>query len=142
MAYFFSAKNLAAYPLEFIADYEAAGTWPDDAVEISQGDFESFFLASAPAGKMLGAKGGRPAWVSIPVDVASLASSARAKRDSLLRDVYDVGVIRLRREERAGADVSAKLAELDAFAILLLNVPQQPGFPTTITWPEEPNHDE
>lgn len=138
MAYFFSAKNLAAYPSELMADYEAAGSWPDDVVEIGSGDFESFFLAAAPAGKMLGAKGGRPVWIATPVDLASLASNARAKRDNLLRDVYDISIIRLRREERAGADVTDKLSQLDDFAVLLLDVPQQSGFPTTIIWPEEP----
>ena len=72
-------------------------------------------------------------------DISVLANDARSHRDKLLRDVYDIAVIKLKRAERLGQDVSAKLAEFDDYAILLLNVPQQEGFPTTINWPVAPD---
>jgi hypothetical protein len=31
-----------------------------------------------------------------------------------------------------------KIAELDAYATLLQELPEQPGFPQTITWPAAP----
>lgn len=70
--------------------------------------------------------------------VIILAAEARARRDKLLRDVYEIGLIRLQREARSGVDVSVKIAELDAYAIMLLDVPQQDGFPKEITWPVIP----
>ena len=73
-----------------------------------------------------------------PPDTEWLAAEARSLRDALLRDVYDVGVIRARREERMGADVEARMAALDDYAVALLDVPQQEGFPHAIIWPEAP----
>ena len=72
-------------------------------------------------------------------DLTSLAAIARADRDQKLREVYDVGIMQAKREERLGADVSARLAALDTYAIALLDVPQQPGFPTEIQWPDIPD---
>lgn len=73
------------------------------------------------------------------------ADAIRAQRDALLRNVYDVGVIWVQRElrmatgdaPRTGA-LNAKLAELDAYAVALQSVPEQPGFPSTINWPTPP----
>lgn len=72
-------------------------------------------------------------------DATWLIAQGRAERDRQLRDVYDVGIIRAQRDERLGSDVSERVAALDAYAVALLDVPQQPGFPTTINWPDIPD---
>jgi hypothetical protein len=74
-----------------------------------------------------------------------LASVARLERDRLLRDICDPGILMAQRalrmasspEETAYAE--GKIAEMDAYAVALTNVPQQPEFPTTINWPEAPS---
>ena len=49
--YFYSAKMNAFYPAAMQADYEAAGSWPADPVEVSEECFAEFALAAAPDGK-------------------------------------------------------------------------------------------
>lgn len=65
-------------------------------------------------------------------------------RDGLLRDNYDRGILMAMRALRLAstapdkAYANSKIAELDAYAELLLAVPSQPGFPLTIVWPAVP----
>lgn len=121
-------------------------SWPADSVEITE-EFHRELLDAQGVGKVITADdSGNPIAIDRPPpSVERLASEARAERDRLLREVYDVGTIILRRGIRLAAGneaevstLSAKLAELDEYAIALLDVPQQPEFPTTINWPEEP----
>lgn len=55
--------------LEFLAGevrerYIASGTWPDDATEITEDDWQEYGASNAPEGKQLGAdKNGLPCWV-------------------------------------------------------------------------------
>lgn len=67
----------------------------------------------------------------------------RTERNRLLRDVYDPAAHMLLRLQRTApselqAAIAAKLAELDAYAQALQDVPEQPGFPHSITWPPIP----
>lgn len=74
----------------------------------------------------------------------ALAESARKTRDDILRNFCDIGVLMIQRAIRMEADaakkvaLNAKLAELDAYAVALQDVPQQEGFPTNIVWPVAP----
>lgn len=81
-------------------------------------------------------------WPPISAVNEGLAISARAKRDGLLSDVYDKGVLMAQRAIRLNGDADGKLAaklhELDQYAVALQNVPKQTGFPQTITWPTAP----
>lgn len=87
--------------------------------------------------------------VTLPPEVFTpsdeqLAIDARQLRESLLRSTYDPGIMMALRalrmastpEETAYAE--GKIAELDAYAELLLAIPNQAGFPQTITWPAAP----
>lgn len=73
-----------------------------------------------------------------------LANAARAKRDGLLRNVCDAGVLMIQREIRRTNDaakkaaLNAKLTALDQYAVALQAVPEQEGFPLTIDWPVAP----
>lgn len=120
--------------------------WPSDAVKISDELYAACF-AICPTNKVVAPDAnGLPELVDRPpVADEVLADLARRKRDGLMRSVYDVGVIMVNREIRLAAGdaekieiLQAKLAGLDAYADLLLNVPQQSKFPTKIIWPEEP----
>jgi hypothetical protein len=66
MAYHWSPSRLSFYPTEMRTDYEAAGSWPGDAVEVADSVFADF-SGSPPAGKLRGAgANGLPAWVDPP----------------------------------------------------------------------------
>lgn len=73
-----------------------------------------------------------------------LAYSARFQRDAMLRDIYDTGIniaLRFRRLAATAEEISyaeSKISELDAFAVALESIPDQPGFPQTIVWPVVP----
>lgn len=66
---FYSARTNAFYPTDLRGDYERAGSWPEDAVQITEVERETYWCKTPPAGYELGATGeGRPTWVneSIP----------------------------------------------------------------------------
>lgn len=77
---------------------------------------------------------------------AIIANDARIKRDTLLSIVYDRGVFMVQRAIRNTdptnttqiSYLNGKLVELDDYAKLLQDVPDQAGFPMTIAWPEQP----
>jgi len=78
------------------------------------------------------------------IDLDWLAAEARGQRDKLLRD-YDAMIIEAKREERMGVDVIQRITDLDAYAVALLGVPQQAGFPEVIAWPvapQKPNNEQ
>lgn len=141
---FFSASMCAFYPNELKADYDLSGSWPADAVEITDAEASEYCGVRIPEGKKLGVYEGRPCWIDIPIDMELLARNARLMRDQILADKYDKGISIALRALRMTSDpdqieiVNGKISALDAYAVLLLGIPQQPGFPTTINWPEAP----
>ncbi|ELY4882667.1 tail fiber assembly protein [Morganella morganii] len=76
-------------PLVWKKEKEAAGTWPDDAVEISYEDYLKF-TAAAPEGKMLGSdKKGNPVWVDVPpLTHEQHVAIAEAKKQALIAEVH------------------------------------------------------
>lgn len=63
----YSATNNAFYPPELKRAYEAAGTWPDDAIEVSDEEWQTYGKGEQPAGKQRGTdETGRLSWVTIP----------------------------------------------------------------------------
>ena len=62
--YVFSANTLAFYPVEMKEAYENAGSWPDDATEVSDETYAEFLIP--PAGKMRSSENGLPCWKDIP----------------------------------------------------------------------------
>lgn len=113
------------YPLEFV----------ESCVEITQinpkpAEFWTYdgikFSSPEPAGP----------------DIESMAVMARQQRDTLLRSVYDPGIsmaqraIRMAKSPEQVSYAEEKVQELDAYAEALQMVPDQPGFPLSIVWPE------
>lgn len=50
--YTYSATKNAFYPLDIKKDYDVAGSWPEDGVEISDDDF-NLYSGYPPEGKIL-----------------------------------------------------------------------------------------
>lgn len=77
-------------------------------------------------------------------DLVSLAASVRYQRDILFSTIADPGTLMAQRAIRMAtipADIvyaQGKLAEIDAYAMALQEVPEQAGFPVTIDWPTAP----
>lgn len=65
--YFWSPSTLSFYPESLKPVYEQSGSWPSDAISVTQEERESYTTSDAPEGKVRGAgKNGRPAWVNKP----------------------------------------------------------------------------
>ncbi|EQC4543711.1 MULTISPECIES: tail fiber assembly protein [Enterobacterales] len=62
MNYIYSAINNSFYPSSMKDDYQRAGTWPDDAVEVDDNIYLEF-TAEPPEGKMrIAGENGLPVW--------------------------------------------------------------------------------
>lgn len=85
--YVYSAKTNAFYPTALKEDYELAGTWPEDGVEVDEETYMTF--TPAPEGKMRApGDNGYPALVDIPPPTkAELITSATAKKAAMLATV-------------------------------------------------------
>jgi len=85
--YYYSASANTFYPSAMRADYQAAGTWPNDAAECPQEEFDMYGGGAAPDGMKRGADdSGRPAWVQMPAPTASQILSANTiERDAKLQ---------------------------------------------------------
>ncbi|CAM4040391.1 tail fiber assembly protein [Xenorhabdus thuongxuanensis] len=63
--YLFSRSTLSFYPVALLADYQAAGTLPDDVIPVADEVFSEF--SQSVAGKRKGVdSNGMPCWVNIP----------------------------------------------------------------------------
>lgn len=120
--------------------------YPEDpegmtTIEVTAEQFEDPIYKSVVSGAL---SEDEPVEVQIPPDPVQLALAARNKRGSLLRDIYDPGIMMALRARRmattpeAIAYAEGKVSELDVYAEALLGIPDQPGFPITITWPVTP----
>lgn len=64
--YVYSALTNSFYPISLMHLYENAGTWPEDAIAISDDDFECF-TGTPPLGMQRGVgEDGLPVWQPIP----------------------------------------------------------------------------
>lgn len=80
------------------------------------------------------------AWEDDPVaepTAEELAAAVRAERDA---KIYAVAwrVERYHRQVRLGLTTTDDIAVLDAYIQALCDVPEQEGFPGSVTWPTEP----
>ncbi|NDV18283.1 hypothetical protein GO013_02485 [Pseudodesulfovibrio sp. JC047] len=73
-------------------------------------------------------------WV-LPV---STANEQRAVRDAKIENVR-WRIERHQSETRLGLIPTESIAPLDAYIQALRDVPQQPGFPEAVEWPDEPS---
>jgi hypothetical protein len=67
MTKFYSAAKNAFFDGDLEAEYQAAGTWPADAIEISDAVFQEFGCSAPPAGQCrVAGSDGLPTWQAIP----------------------------------------------------------------------------
>lgn len=115
---------------------------PSDAVEISD-EYYRELLNGQSAGLRIDWSGEVPILAEVVPNLEDMATVVRAKRNALLREIYDPAAHMLLRLQRTApieqqVAIAAKLAELDVYAEALQNIPEQLGFPTNIDWPQPP----
>ena len=134
-SYFYSAKENAFFPESLREQYELAGSWPDDGVEVTEEYFESFSIS--PPGKMRAAgDNGLPVWVDVPPPTQEEISAANAKKLQSLRKIAD-SEISWRQDavdaEIATDDEVTDLAAWKKYRVLLMRVDT-----SNPEWPEKP----
>ncbi|AZV06815.1 tail fiber assembly protein [Enterobacter sp. N18-03635] len=141
MNYAYSPSKNAFYYFGWKNEYDAAGTWPTDAIEVTD-DIHEKYSADPPKGKILIAGAdGMPAWGDIPPptheEIVTEASFEKHNRIDAANDYMNskqwpgkAAMGRLKDAEKV--QYNAWLDYLDALeAVNTLNAPD-------ITWPEIP----
>lgn len=89
MDLFFSAAHPGFYPASDQVYYQSMGTWPEDAVQLTEEEIAAFWRQTPPTGKVLGSNGGRPAWVNAPQPGVLSEVEARLLRQQAYRAEAD-----------------------------------------------------
>lgn len=132
--YVWSPSLAGFYPMNEKKRLVAAGSWPEDGVDITSEEYAALF--PAPLGKYIDTVDGRPGWVDMPPPTAEQQQQAaqskqaglRAKADSEInwrQDAMDAGI--------ATEDETAALTEWKKYRVLLMRVvttkPEWPNLP-------------
>ncbi|MDN2669789.1 hypothetical protein OX459_00115 [Janthinobacterium sp. SUN026] len=93
---FFSSATRGFYPEQMRADYDAAGTWPDDAVEVSPEDETRLRDAIAASASIRMTAGGKwkitaPPPPPFSMLAAPYLASVRQTRDAILNRLAGIG---------------------------------------------------
>ncbi|MCF5086791.1 phage tail protein [Pseudomonas gessardii] len=138
---YFSAQDRAFLFLSERSAYDAAGTWPQDAIEVTVEEWEMYGQQPPPQGMRRGSdEQGRPTWIKPEVPLEDLAGQERAWRDRQL-GTTDPLVTRHRDQMEAERDTTLSKEEyqaLQAYRLDLRDWPSQPGFPDPTLRPKEP----
>ncbi|KYP88514.1 hypothetical protein WB91_17360 [bacteria symbiont BFo1 of Frankliniella occidentalis] len=136
--YFYSAKNNAFYPDVLRDEYEQAGSWPDDLVEISDVAYNALF-AGQSAGKVITlGDNGRPVLTDPPPPTnEQLVAQANSRIKSLMAQAT-TAIAPLQDAEDLGIQTNEEAAMLKAwktYRVLLSRVKPEDE---KINWPEMP----
>ncbi|MGJ0624455.1 tail fiber assembly protein [Xenorhabdus bovienii] len=140
MTYFYSALRNSFYPAHMKQNYINSGTFPDDAVKVSESCFIKFAINSAPVNKYrIAGVDGLPKWADLPsLTTKQLQQKAEEKKQSLmlqatntiapLQDAVDLGI--------ATDEEKTILTEWRKYRVLLNRVDCSTA--PDIAWPEQP----
>lgn len=142
MEYFYSAEYKSFYAGVLRKNYEAAGTWPGDAVPVDENEFAAF-SGAPPAGKTRGSDDkGLPAWINLPKktpeEITAEAEREKQNRIDMVRQSVSLIQTKLLMGRKLSEDekerMEAALDYIDALeAINTSNVQE-------IIWPEMPEN--
>lgn len=139
---FYSATTNSFYNSDWRKEYDEAGTWPADAIEVSEEIFLEFALNDPPQGKMRAPNDvGMPSWVDIPPltkeELAVIANSELSRLISLatqkiqtFQDAVDLGI--------STPEEEAALLSWKRYRVELSRLPNMAGWPSDIQWPVQP----
>lgn len=129
MKFFYSKLTGGFYPEDDRDLYEAAGSWPADAIEVPA-ERLALIQAQRSDGEVVADAGGLPTVVLRGQSDLELADIVRAERDALIRSTDWTQLGDVPEETRL---------RYVAYRQALRDVPQQPGFPHEINWPVLPD---
>lgn len=136
---FYSAQTNGFYPYSLFEDYSEAGSWPQDAVEISE-RWYSYLLEGQSAGKVISANEyGSPVFSEAPPptneQLVAAADNQKAELIAVaseaivpLQDAVDIGI--------ATDDESARLLAWKKYRVLLNRI--DTSIAPDIEWPTTP----
>ena len=138
----YSPSEHVIYNAAFYDDYNRAGTWPTEGIEVSDEDAITFNGSNEPTGKMLDYQNGTLCWVDRPAPEMTkeqLIAIAEGKRESLIdQAMQSISVIQLKLQ--AGRKLTTAETEkinstLDYIdAVTAIDTSTAPA----ISWPEPP----
>ncbi len=77
MKFFFSPSTLGAYPSDMLDVYKMANSLPDDLVELTFEEYQTFFSMPAPENQQLSANAsGKPCFVHIEINIEDIRLSS------------------------------------------------------------------
>lgn len=107
MAYFYSATNNNFLSEDYIEDYKASNSWPDDAKEVTNEVFQEFALDAPPEGKERTANSeGLPSWTDKVLSASYTAQNERSWRDVEL-DKADIALFKIQDGETSTSNEAA-----------------------------------
>jgi len=136
---FFSPSRIGFYPESDREVYESAGSWPEDAVSVSQ-EVWLEFTGSPPEGKMIGVtKQGAPKWVDPPQPgKEELVMIADLKKEQLMNEAsMQRGILQDAMDEGYATEEEIKLLSAWKIYRVALNRIDTLAAPD-IKWPDKP----
>ncbi|ASG41950.1 tail fiber assembly protein [Enterobacter roggenkampii] len=139
MKYAFSPSLNQFYSIDQKQLYINAGSWPDDASDVSDDIFNEY-SSTPPEGKIRGVDNGMPVWVDVPPPTTEqLVSQAELKRQELIDEaMQSISVIQLKLQagrKLTTAETTKLNAALDYIdAVTATDTSTAPD----VKWPERP----
>ncbi|EAV2253163.1 tail fiber assembly protein [Salmonella enterica] len=123
--YVYSAKSNSFYFSDFKSDYENAGTWPDDVIDVDDAVYVEFAANEPPAGKMrAGGDDGLPTWVDIPEPTPDQILESNIRTRTKLMQTCAAAAYPLQSAVVRGVATESQqtaLTEIENYSITLLN---------------------
>ncbi|ENA0202727.1 tail fiber assembly protein [Salmonella enterica] len=138
MNYIYSAINNSFYPSSMKDDYQRAGTWPDDAVEVDDNVYLEF-TSEPPEEKMrIAGENGLPVWGDLtPPTCEEMIKAAEQQQQQLIDSaMQSVSVIQLKLQagrtltNAEKALLNAVLDYIDAVTAVVLTTAPDIDWPT------------
>lgn len=121
----FSKSRIAFFDDRFKVSFDKAGSWPDDAAEITQEQYLTY-SSSPPDGKALGTdKAGFPSWVDKPAPTADELKSVAEQEKTALMAAAELTIAPLNRAVKLGVASEEEitlLAKWEMYTVLLMRV--------------------
>jgi hypothetical protein len=140
MTTYYSPSQNVAYPQTLMPAYRAAGTLPEDLVEISEGVFMEYFINTPPLGKYREAgNDGYPAWANTPSKTKEVViAEAESRRQNLLAEAT---VLIAPLQDAVELDIATdeelkRYSEWRKYRVLLSRVDASTA--PDIIWPDKP----
>ncbi|OXS23096.1 tail fiber assembly protein [Pseudomonas rhodesiae] len=138
---YYSARDCGFVFLSERPAYDTAGTWPEDAVEVTAEDWQAFGQTAPPPGMRRGSDDqGRPAWITPEVTPEDAQQQERAWRDRQL-SATDSLVTRHRDEleaNRLTTLTAEQYQALQRYRLDLRDWPTSASFPSAEQRPTAP----